>query len=108
MKYLVTFACGEKKYVINYYDNDLNGIGSSCVEIDRIAFYTERIETNENQTLSDMIQITKEKFLKEDYWFEETSRRFQPIWVKCVGITPIISDKIEEAIQKHCNDSFRN
>ena len=55
-----------------------------------------------------MIQITKEKFLKEDYWFEETSRRFQPIWVKCVGITPIISDEIEEAIQKHCNDSFRN
>ena len=47
MKYLVTFACGEKKYVIDYYDNDLNGIGSSCVEIDRIAFYTERIETNE-------------------------------------------------------------
>lgn len=108
MKYLVTFVCGEKHHVIDYYDEDLDETGNACVEIHGVAFYTEKIETNENQTLSDMIDKTKEKLLKEGYWFEEAHKTYHVKWTKCVGITPIINDEIEEAIQKHCNYSFRN
>ena len=104
MKYLVTFVCGEEHHVLNYYDDDMDG----GVEIHGVAFYTEKIETNENQTLSDMIEKTKEKLLQEGYWFEEAHKTYYVKWAKCVGITPIINDEIEEAIQKHCNDSFRN
>ena len=55
-----------------------------------------------------MIEKTKEKLLQEGYWFEEAHKTYYVKWAKCVGITPIINDEIEEAIQKHCNDSFRN
>lgn len=106
MKYLVTFVCGEQHHVIDYYDEDLNGTGNACVEIHGVAFYTEKIEPNENQTLSDMIEKTKEKLFQEGYWFEEARKNYYVKWAKCVGITPIINDEIEEAIQKHCNDTI--
>ena len=51
----------------------------------KISFHDTKIE-NENR-----------------YWsIEQTWYSIE--WIQCIRITPIISDEIEEAIQKYCND----
>ena len=112
MKYLVTFAYANNVEVLRH-DSRKDESEQTIEYIDNIKFHSVIIEKKENQTLSDTIEEVKISF--HDEKIENENRLWSPEynwysieWIKCIGITPIVNDEIEEAIQKHCNDSFRN
>ena len=123
MKYLVTFAWAKtvdcvKDFKYDPYSgrDDPDPVTES---MNNINFHSVIVRTDENNQLSDRIKEEKEAFLKIKKQEIENLRRrssdwykyedeYRVDWIRCVGITPIINDEIEEAIQKHCNDSFHN
>lgn len=112
MKYLVTFAYANNVEVLIHDSREIaDESGQTTEYIDKIKFHSVIIEKKENQTLSDTIEEVKISFHdakienENRYWsIEQTWYSIE--WIKCIGITPIISDEIEEAIQKHCNDNL--
>ena len=110
MKYLVTFAYANNVEVLRH-DSRKDESEQTIEYIDNIKFYSVIIEKKENKTLSDTIEEVKISFHdakienENRYWSTEQTW-YNIEWIQCIGITPIISDEIEEAIQKHCNDNL--
>lgn len=123
MKYLVTFAWAKKVDCVKDFEYEpYSGRDAPypvTESMNKINFHSVIVRTDEKNQLSDRIKEEKEVFLKIKKQEIENLRRtssdwykyqdeYRVDWIRCVGITPIINDEIEAAIQKHCNDSFHN
>ena len=108
MKYLVTFAYANNVEVLRHDSRKISDESGQTIEyIDNIKFHSVIIEKKENKTLSDTIEEVKISFhdakIENENRYWSTEQTWYSIeWIQCIGITPIINDEIEEAIQKHC------
>ena len=110
MKYLVTFAYANNVEILKYISNNTSDESQPITEyIDKIQFYSVIVEKNENKTLSDLIEEAKTSFYNtkiesENCYWSRGKSWYSIEWIKCIGITPIMNDDVEEAIKQHCLD----